>query len=96
MNPWGYALAGAGAAVGAWLFYLASPQQAWLAVSRVPARALVFGGAIASLLSLLLLLAMMGAMAAIATWLTLLMLVGTLAPFLGAWRALRRRRRTVS
>ncbi|MFV5214012.1 hypothetical protein ACLIIZ_09820 [Azonexus caeni] len=92
MNPWLYTLAALAGIVGAWLLYLAVPQQQWLAAPRRPARGLAWSGAALALLALLLLLTMMGAMAAVATWLSLLMLVGTLAPFLGAWRAHRRRR----
>lgn len=47
-------------------------------------------GVACALASLALLWPAMGAAAAVAMWLTVLMLVATLAPFLGAWRARRR------
>ncbi|NHC05877.1 hypothetical protein DFR40_1143 [Azonexus fungiphilus] len=93
MNLWLFTLAALAGIAGGWLFYLAAPQQLWRVSPRRPGPALLWSGAAAVLVSLLLLLATMGAMAAVATWLTLLMLVGTLAPFLGAWRAHRRRSR---
>lgn len=93
MNPWLFTFAALAGIAGGWLFYLAAPQQLWRVSPHRPGPALLWSGGAAVLVSLLLLLATMGAMAAVATWLTLLMLVGTLAPFLGAWRADRRRSR---
>lgn len=85
MNPWWVAPAMAFGVVGAWLLYLASPQQLWR-----PAPLRAWPGAACAALSLALLWPAMGAAAAVAMWLTVLMLVATLAPFLGAWRARRR------
>ena len=84
MNPWWVVPAMAFGVLGAWGLYLASPQQQWRAT---PVRAWL--GAGCALLSLALLWPAMGAAAAVAMWLTVLMLVATLAPFLGAWRARR-------
>ncbi|KRB11285.1 hypothetical protein [Lysobacter sp. Root690] len=73
------------------LLYLASPQQQWRAAGPWPARRGIWPGAICALLSLVLLWPAMGPVEAVALWLTVLMLVTTLAPFLGAWRHQRRR-----
>ena len=57
-----------------------------------PARARGWPGGLCLLISLLALLQLLGALAATFTWLTLLMLVWSLMPFLGAWRARNRKR----
>ncbi|MEI2429759.1 hypothetical protein RDV84_20230 [Lysobacter yananisis] len=85
MNPWWVVPAMVFGVAGAWLLYLASPQQRWRAA---PLRA--WPGVACALSSLALLWPAMGAAAAVAMWLTVLMLMTTLAPFLGAWRARRR------
>lgn len=92
MNPW-LALAAALLGIGgAWLLYLAAPQQLWRARGPWPARHRIWPGALCLLLSLALLLREMGSGAAFFSWLTLVMLVWSLAPFLGAWRAQMRKR----
>lgn len=90
MKMWMVMAAALSGLAGAWLMYLASPQQRWLAHVLRPAR-LGWLGALCLLMSLGLLLSWMGSMAAVATWLVLAMLAWTTAPFLGAWRAQRRR-----
>jgi len=90
MNEWMVLLSAVSGAAGAWLLYLASPQQQWL-VSRPSPRALALPAGVSLLLSLALMLSMMGAMAAVASWMVLVMLVWTAAPFIGAWRARQRR-----
>lgn len=81
------------AIVGAMLMYLVSPQQQWRVRGPWPERGGVWPGSLCTLLSLALLWPHLGAAAAVSTWLTLLMLVWTVAPFLGAWRARARTRR---
>ncbi len=92
MNPVLVALAAGTGIAGAALLYLASPQQAWRAAGPWPARARGWPGGLCLLISLLALLQLLGALAATFTWLTLLMLVWSLMPFLGAWRARNRKR----
>ncbi len=75
------------AIAGALLLYMVSPQQLLLSNGQWPARRRAWPGTLCVLLSLALLWPRMGSAEAIATWLTLLMLVWTLAPFMGAWRA---------
>ncbi|MGO1003478.1 hypothetical protein [Lysobacter sp. CA196] len=79
--------------VGGWLLYLASPQQQWRAQGPWPSRRRAWPGLVCALLSLALLWPTMGAAAAVALWLTVLILIATLAPFLGAWRARRQETR---
>lgn len=81
--------AGCGAA-GAWMLYLASPQQQWRAVGARAGRLKWLPGVVLGMLSLALLLSLMGSGAAFFTWLTIVMLVWSAAPFLGLWRARRR------
>jgi len=90
MNEWMVLLSALSGVAGAWLLYLASPQQLWSARRPSP-RGLAWLGSGCLLLSLVLLLSMMGAMAAVASWMVLAMLVWTAAPFVGAWRARQRR-----
>ncbi len=80
-------------ALGTMLLYVASPQQRWRAAGPWPARRRWLPGGACLVLSLALLLPLMGSGAAVFAWLTLAMLVGTAAPFLGAWRARRREAR---
>ncbi len=70
---------------GSWLLYLVSPQQQWWP-TPLATRPGLSVAAVALLASLVLLLAVMGTGAAFFSWLTAIMLVTTLAPFLGAWR----------
>ncbi|MCA0175536.1 MAG: hypothetical protein LCH73_04485 [Proteobacteria bacterium] len=70
---------------GAWGLYLASPQQQWRAQGHWPRAR--WPAVVALAASLALLLSLMGPAAACFTWLTLVMLVGSAAPFAGAWRA---------
>ncbi|ENO89965.1 hypothetical protein [Thauera linaloolentis] len=89
MNEWMVFFSALSGVAGAWLLYLASPRQQWLAHRSSPRVSAGVGTALL-LLSLALLLSMMGATEAVASWMVLVMLVWTLAPFLGAWRAGRR------
>lgn len=82
-------LASAAGVVGAWLFYLASPKQQWRRAGPWPVRGKWIPGSILSLVSLALFLSLMGSGAAFFTWLTILMLVWSVAPFLGVWRGRR-------
>lgn len=76
--------------IGALLLYLASPQQQLLPGQPWPRRRPWVPGAVCVALSLLLMLQVLGHGAAVFAWLTLLMLVWSLAPFVGAWVARRR------
>lgn len=87
MSVWPVLASAVLAIAGAMLLYVASPQQQLLARVPWPPRHRVWPGASCLVWSLVLLWPRMGAAAAVAAWLTLLMLVWTLAPFLGAWRA---------
>jgi hypothetical protein len=87
MNPWLVALAALSGTAGVWLLYLASPQQQWRV--QGPWRS-GWPGALCLLLSLVLAWPLMGALEAVSAWLVLVMLVASLAPFVGAWRARRR------
>lgn len=91
MNPAWAVLAAMLGTAGAWLLYLASPQQQWRVQGRLPAKHSLWPGGACLLLSLALLMYQMGSGAAFFTWLSLVMLVWSLAPFLGAWRAQRRK-----
>ncbi len=75
------------------LFYLASPQQQWRAAGPWPSRHRGWPGAACALVSLLAMLRVLAPMEAVFAWCVLLMLVWSLAPFLGAWRARVRARR---
>jgi hypothetical protein len=92
MNPGLVLIAGVLGAAGALLLYVASPQQQWRARGPWPAKLRIWPGALCLLLSLALLMRNMGSGAAFFSWLTLVMLVWSLAPFLGAWRAQMRKR----
>lgn len=78
---------------GALLLYVASPQQQLRATGPWPARHGWWPGAACSLASLVLALRFLPPVEAVSAWSVLLMLVLSLAPFLGAWRARVRARR---
>nr|WP_295382000.1 hypothetical protein [Pseudoxanthomonas sp.] len=92
MNPILIVLASGAGIAGAVLLYLASPQQSWRATGPWPARARGWPGGLCLVISLAALLQLLGALAATFTWFTLLMLVWSVMPFLGAWRARNRKR----
>ena len=87
MMVWLALLAIAAGIASAMLLYVASPQQQLRAAGPWPARHRAWPGAVCALLSLLALLPLLAPMEAVFTWCVLLMLVWSLAPFLGAWRA---------
>lgn len=76
------------------LFYLASPQQQWRAAGPWPARLRGWPGIACALVSLLAMLRLIAPMEAVFAWSVLLMFVWSVAPFLGAWRARVRARRS--
>jgi hypothetical protein len=80
----GAALAG----LGAWLFYLAWPQQRWRSAGPWPSRWRWrwLPGTMALALAQAILLGALAATAAIPALLCVAMLVWTAAPFLAAWR----------
>ena len=80
--------------VGGLLLYVASPQQQLRAAGPWPKRHAWWPGTLLVVLSLLALWPLLAPLEAIASWLVLLMLVWSLAPFLGAWRARVRARRS--
>ncbi len=87
MNLW-LGLAGTLAGIiGGLLLYVASPQQQLRAAGPWPTRHAWWPGTLLVLLSLVALWPLLASLEAITTWLMLLMLVWSLAPFLGAWRA---------
>lgn len=90
MNAWLVAAAALAGVSGTWLLYLASPQQQWRAPDPSPGRHRAWPGALCLLLSLVLAWPTMGPVEAVSAWLVLVMLVASLAPFVGAWRARRR------
>ncbi|WP_269792627.1 hypothetical protein [Stenotrophomonas sp. Iso1] len=73
--------------VAALLLYIASPQQQLRAAGRWPTRHAWWPGTLLSLVALLLMWPLLAPLEAITAWLVLLMLVGSVLPFLGAWRA---------
>ncbi|AMN48399.1 hypothetical protein ACG33_15090 [Steroidobacter denitrificans] len=77
-------LSGTGAAA---LFYLASPQQQWRAAGPWPARQRWWPGCLCALLSLIVMTRLLAPKEAAFAWCVLLMFGGSVAPFLGAWRA---------
>ncbi|MFT4247945.1 MAG: hypothetical protein QM581_07905 [Pseudomonas sp.] len=81
------------AGLGAWLFYLACPQQQWRAAGPWPMRRRWLPGSAALALALALLLGRTGTLEAWAICACAAMLAGSLAPFLGAWRARQREKR---
>lgn len=74
----------------AMLPYLASPRQQWRAGGPLPTSLGLGLGAACALVSLLAALQLMAPMEAVFAWGVLLMLVWSIAPFLGLWRARRR------
>ncbi|MNN21488.1 hypothetical protein D3C81_1348090 [compost metagenome] len=73
--------------VAALLFYLASPQQQLRAAGRWPTRHAWWPGTLLSLLALRLMWPLLAPLEAVTAWLVLITLVGSVMPFLGAWRA---------
>ena len=71
----------------AWLFYIASPQQQWRGAGAWPTRHRLLPGAALAALSLLAMWQLLAPLEAVFAWSILLMMVWTVAPFLGAWRA---------
>ncbi|MGH8054705.1 MAG: hypothetical protein ACREP4_12385 [Stenotrophomonas sp.] len=69
------------------LLYVATPQQQLRAAGRWPTRHAWWPGTLLALVALLLIWPLLAPLEAISTWLVLLMLVWSVAPFLGAWRA---------
>lgn len=69
------------------LFYLACPQQQLRAAGPWPTRHRWWPGTLCALASLLALWRLLAPMEAVFAWSVLLMLVGSVAPFLGLWRA---------
>lgn len=94
LSLWFAAPAAAFGIAGSLLGYLASPQQQWLRRGPWPTRRRYWPATLCLLASLVLFLCCMGSGAAAFTWLTVVMLLGSAAPFLGAWRAQSRRRTT--
>lgn len=78
----------------AMLLYVASPQQQLRAGGPWPTRHGWWPGTLLALLSLAAMIRLLAPVEAVSAWLVLLMLVGSLAPFLGAWRARVRLRRS--
>ena len=93
MNPVLLMLAALLCIAGAILLYLASPQQQLRARGAWPARHGWWSGSACVLLSLFVTLCVLPPVEAISAWSVLLMLVLSLAPFFGAWRAQKRARR---
>ncbi|MFT3763792.1 MAG: hypothetical protein QM761_14520 [Pseudoxanthomonas sp.] len=80
-------LATVSGSASALLFYLASPQQQWRAAGPWPARHGWWPGTVCALVSLLATMRVIAPMEAVFAWSVLLMLVWSVAPFVGAWRA---------
>ena len=72
---------------GAIRLYLASPQQQWRVAGPWPGRRRWWPGTALALASLLATMQVVAPMEAVFAWSVLLMLVLSVAPFLGAWRA---------
>lgn len=77
-------------AAAAWLAYLASPQQQWRSAGPLPTLLALGIAALCALASLLAAMRLMAMMEAVFAWTVLLMLVWSIAPFIGLWRARRR------
>lgn len=77
----------------AMLFYLACPQQQLRAAGPWPSRYRWWPGTLCAIASLLAVSRLLAPMEAVFAWSVLLMLVGSVAPFLGLWRARARARR---
>ena len=80
----------------AWLFYLSSPQQQWRAEGAWPKRQPWWPGIVFALVSLVAMTQVMAPMEAVFAWSVLLMFVTSIAPFLGAWRARTRARKSAA
>lgn len=87
MTAWLASLAIAGGIAGALLLYLASPQQQLRAAGPWPAHRRGWPGAVCAVVSLAAMTRLVAPMEAVFAWSVLLMFVGSVAPFLGAWRA---------
>lgn len=87
MTAWLASLAVVSGVAGALLFYLASPQQQLRAAGPWPARRRWWPGTVCTLVSLAATTRVLAPMEAVFAWSVLLMFVGSIAPFLGAWRA---------
>lgn len=73
--------------IAALLLYLASPQQQLRAAGPWPLRHGWLPGSVLALVSLAATWPLLAPVEAVSTWLVLLMLVWSVAPLLGAWRA---------
>ncbi len=87
-------LATVAGSAAAMLLYVASPQQQLRAAGPWPTRHAWWPGSVLALVSLLAMWQLMAPLEAISTWLVLLTLVWSIAPFLSAWRARVRARRS--
>ncbi|MGR4896671.1 hypothetical protein ACIPR8_15515 [Stenotrophomonas sp. LARHCG68] len=87
-------LATVAGSAAAMLLYVASPQQQLRAAGPWPTRHAWWPGSVLALVSLLAMWQLMAPLEAISAWLVLLTLVWSTAPFLGAWRARVRARRS--
>lgn len=94
MNPWLLWGAAGLCTLGASLLYLLSAQQLLRQAGPWQGRWPLWLGISCLLVSLLLLLRVLAPLEAVASWSVLAMLVWSLLPFLGAWRARARARRT--
>lgn len=94
MTPLLALIAAALCLLGALLLYLASPQQLLRAAGPWPAGRSWWPGIACLLASLLLFLRVLAPVEAVAGWSVMAMLVWSILPFLGAWRARRRARVT--
>lgn len=87
MTAWLASLAVASGVTGALLVYLASPQQLLRVAGPWPTRRRWWPGTACTLVSLAATTRVLAPMEAVFAWSVLLMFVGSIAPFLGAWRA---------
>lgn len=87
MNPWLLLLATLSGTAAAVLFYLASPQQQWRTAGPWPARWRWWPGSLCALLALASMTRLLAPMEAVFAWCVLLMFIGSIVPFLGAWRS---------
>lgn len=94
MNAWYVLAAGVSGIAAALLSYLASPQQQLRAAGPWPARHRWWPATLCAAASLAALWPLLAPMEAVFAWCVLLMLVWSVAPFLGLWRARARARRT--
>lgn len=96
MTLWLAALAASLCLAGTLLLYLASPQQQLRAAGPWPAGRSWWPGIACLLLSLPLFLQVLASVEAVAAWSVLAMLLWSLWPFLGGWRARVRARRAAA